>query len=79
MTITLKSIPRNPKKLLNSKWTAVRPSNKEKHFMVVKLIAPEQPTMPIEWVELEAVHSKCTQILAWRALIDPANWLQGWQ
>jgi hypothetical protein len=23
----------NPKKLLNSKWTAVTPVNKEKHFM----------------------------------------------
>ncbi|NLZ79547.1 MAG: TIGR02450 family Trp-rich protein, partial [Gammaproteobacteria bacterium] len=24
----------NPKKLLHSKWTAVSPVNKEKHFMV---------------------------------------------
>ena len=79
MTITPKSIQINPKKLLKSKWTAVTPTNKEKHFMVIKLIAPEQPTMPIEWVELEAVHSKRTQILAWCDLSDTANWLQGWQ
>ena len=79
MTITPKSIQINSKKLLKSKWTAVTPTNKEKHFMVIKLIAPEQPTMPIEWVELEAVHSKRTQILAWRDLSDTANWLQGWQ
>ncbi len=79
MTITPKSIQINPKKLLKSKWTAVTPTNKEKHFMVIKLITPEQLTMPIEWVELEAVHSKRTQILAWRDLSDAANWLQGWQ
>ena len=79
MIVTQKSIQINPKKLLNSKWTAVTPTNKEKHFMVIKLIAPEQPTMPIDLVELEAVHSKRTQILAWRDLSDTANWLQGWQ
>ena len=79
MIVIPKTIQINPKKLLNSKWTAVTPTNKEKHFMVIKLIAPEQPTMPIEWVELEAVHSKRTQILAWRDLSDAANWLQGWQ
>lgn len=79
MIVIPKSIQINPKKLLNSKWTAVTPTNKEKHFMVIKLITPEQPTMPIELVELEAVYSKRTQILAWRDLSDTANWLQGWQ
>jgi tryptophan-rich hypothetical protein len=27
----------NPKKLLNSKWTAVMPTNKEKHFIVTEI------------------------------------------
>ena len=27
----------NPKKLLNSKWTAVKPINKEKHFLISEL------------------------------------------
>ena len=27
----------NPKKLLNSKWTAVKPSNKGKHFLVTEV------------------------------------------
>ena len=79
MIVIPKYIQINPKKLLNSKWTAVTPTNKEKHFMVIKLITPDQPTMPIELVELEAVHSKRTQILAWRALTDTTKWLQGWQ
>ena len=77
MIFTSKTIHINPKKLLKTKWTAVTPCNKEKHFMVVKLIAPEQPAMPIEWVALEAVHSKRMQIVAWRALTDSLVWLQG--
>jgi hypothetical protein len=28
----------SPKKLLHSKWTAVEPRNKEKHFLVTKVI-----------------------------------------
>ena len=27
----------NPAKLLHSKWTAVEPKNKEKHFLVVEI------------------------------------------
>ena len=27
----------NPAKLLHSKWTAVEPKNKEKHFLVVEV------------------------------------------
>jgi tryptophan-rich hypothetical protein len=66
------------KKLLKSKWTAVTPLRKEKHFMVTKLIAPEQPEQPIEYIEIEAVHSKRVQQIAWQALNDSSIWLQGW-
>ena len=68
----------NPKKLLLSKWTATKPQNKEKHFIVSKVILPENPELPIELVELEAVYSKRIQTLAWRALTDTAEWRQGW-
>ena len=68
----------NPKKLLNSKWTAVTPANKEKHFMVIKLIVPDLPNQPIEYIELEAVHSKRIQLLPWQQLNDATIWLQGW-
>ncbi len=79
MIFTSKTIHINPKKLLKTKWTAVTPCNKEKHFIVIKLIEPNQPTLAIEWVTLEAVHSKRTQMVAWRALTDSTMWLQGWQ
>jgi tryptophan-rich hypothetical protein len=32
----------NPDKLLISKWTAVQPYNKERHFLVTRLIKNEQ-------------------------------------
>ena len=77
MQATTKRIT-NPKKLLNSKWTAVTPANKEKHFMGIKLIVPDLPNQPIEYIELEAVHSKRIQLLPWQQLNDATIWLQGW-
>ena len=68
----------NPRKLLHSKWTAVKPLNKEKHFIVVKLLLPEDPLATIEFVELEAVYSNRIQIIAWRELLDHQDWQQGW-
>ena len=68
----------SPKKLLNSKWTAVVPTNKEKHFMVVKLILPEAAGKPIEMVMLQAIHSKRDQLLPWQQLNDATIWRQGW-
>jgi len=32
----------NPKKLLNSKWTAVEPKKREKHFMVTEVEFDEE-------------------------------------
>ena len=68
----------HPKKLLLSKWTAVTPVAKQKHFLVSKVIQPNLPTDPIEWVEIESVFSKRTQIIAWRELQNDDVWLQGW-
>jgi tryptophan-rich hypothetical protein len=70
--------PLNPKKLLLSKWTAVRPVAKQKHFLVSRVVQPPEPSDPIELVELEAVFSKASQIIAWRDLQNEDVWLQGW-
>ena len=70
--------PLNPKKLLLTKWTAVTPIAKQKHFLVSRVIQPEQPTDPIESVEIEAVFSKATQIIQWRDLQNDSVWRQGW-
>ena len=68
----------NPRKLLLSKWTAVTPTNKENHFVVVKRIEPEPPRLLIEYVELEAVHSRRSTLMRWKDLTDVTTWRQGW-
>lgn len=66
------------KKLLLSKWTAVSPENKEKHFLVTKLVPAGVTAALIETVELEAVHSRRSVLMPWRELNDQTQWLQGW-
>ena len=70
--------PLSPKKLLLTKWTAVTPRNREKHFVVLRVIEPEPPSIGVEQVELEAVHSKQVYLLHWRELTDATLWRQGW-
>ena len=70
--------PLSPKKLLLTKWTAVAPRHKEKHFVVIRVVEPDPPEVRIDQVELEAVHSKRTFVLHWRELTDASQWRQGW-
>jgi tryptophan-rich hypothetical protein len=79
MTITPPALRRlNPDKLLLSKWTARDPIDREKHFIVTRLIASEPPAQSIEMVQLEAVYSGRSTMLPWRTLRDADTWLQGW-
>lgn len=68
----------NPRKLLLSKWTAVTPQQREKHFLVTRVIEPDDPALPISEVEIEAVYSHRSQIIAWQTLTDTTRWQQGW-
>ena len=68
----------HPKKLLLSKWTAVKSVARQKHFLVVTVIEPEPPEAPVEWVEIEAVYSKKVQRIRWRELLDDTLGRQGW-
>ena len=67
-----------PNKLILSKWTAVTPIAKQKHFLVSKVIEPDQEGGKVEWIDLEAVHSKATRRMAWQELQDETLWLRGW-
>ncbi len=69
----------SPKKLLLSKWTATVPKNKEKHFIVNHVIAPEAPGTTVKLIEIEAVYSRLSMVLPWRELLDEDRWLQGWR
>jgi len=71
--------PLSPKKLLLSKWTAIQPIAKQKHFLVSKVILPEPPSEKIEFVEIEAVMTKRVSLIALRDLMNSDLWLQGWK
>ena len=65
----------NPKKILNSKWTAVVPMMKEKHFLVSELKLDEEGE--VTYCQLEAVISHRVEQIDWNILKDSNNWLQG--
>lgn len=67
----------SPKKLLNSKWTATKPRNKEKHFIVVEVEYDEDKT--VELCIIEAVMTKRQKEIDWRVLNDSSQWLEGWK
>jgi tryptophan-rich hypothetical protein len=67
----------NPKKLLNSKWTAAQPENKELHFIVIKLIKNEDET--ITGCVIEAVMIKNNYQLTLEELKNTDTWIMGWK
>ncbi|GAA4096973.1 TIGR02450 family Trp-rich protein [Zhongshania borealis] len=67
----------NPKKLLNSKWTAISPQNKEKHFIITEVEFDEFQTL--YHCVIEAVMSKRSFTLQWRELRDANKWTSGWK
>jgi len=67
----------NPQKLLNSKWTAVTPSNKEKHFIVSEIEFDEEGL--VVFCSIEAVMSKRAVPINWHDLKNDSNWVHGWK
>jgi tryptophan-rich hypothetical protein len=67
----------NPKKLLNSKWTAINPVSKEKHFLVLEVEFDDNQTL-VRCV-IQAVMSKRDIEIDWRDLKDQEQWKQGWK
>ena len=69
--------PIAPNKLLHSKWTASKPVNKEKHFIVVELLRDNNNA--VQQCVIEAVFSNKQYCIGWRELKVSSKWLQGWQ
>lgn len=67
----------NPKKLLHSKWTAVQPHKKQKHFLITAVDVDED--QKITRCVIEAVMTKREHCIEWRDLKDNKKWLIGWQ
>ena len=64
-------------KLRHSKWTAVHPRNREKHFLVTDLIRDEHEH--VEKCIIEAVYSHREAVIDWRELQNSERWIQGWK
>ncbi len=69
--------PLSPKKLKHSKWTAVHPQNKEKHFLITNVTFDEDGTVII--CEIEAIRSQRSMEIDWKTLRNTNIWKQGWQ
>ncbi len=70
--------PINLKKIAGSKWTAVSPSGREKHFLVLDWSRMSDGTRSSELVDLEAVLTRRVRSIPWRELADSAHWKIGW-
>ena len=67
----------HPKKLLNSKWTAINPVGRERHFMVTEVEYDENGK--VIHCLLEAVLTRHARTIEWRALKDSDQWVFGWR
>lgn len=67
----------SPKKLLNSKWTAVKPERKEKHFIVTEVDFNEEGS--VIFCLIEAVMTKRATAIQWQDLKDINQWRCGWK
>ena len=65
------------KKLINSKWSKVRPLNREKHFLVTQVNFDEFSN--VKCCLIEAVITKKEEEINWNELKDSSIWLQGWK
>ncbi|MEM7376222.1 MAG: TIGR02450 family Trp-rich protein [Pseudomonadota bacterium] len=67
----------NPNKLLHSKWTAVQPVGKARHFMVVELERDVDGV--VMRCLLDAVVVGQASWLDWHALKNADAWRHGWR
>ena len=66
----------SPKKLLDSKWTAVNPERREKHFLVTEVEYDENSK--VTHCLIEAVMTKRSFSIQWRMLKNSSHWVSGW-
>ncbi len=59
-----------------SKWTALTPTQREKHFIVT---AVEYDTNSVVSCQLEAVLTGNAYMIDWKILKDKTDWLMGWK
>ena len=70
--------PVNRKKLPMSKWTAVSPVDREKHFLVVDWVRDDEGA-PTDRLVIEAVLTQRMREIHWRELENSRSWRVGWR
>jgi tryptophan-rich hypothetical protein len=68
----------NRKKLLNSKWTAIDPKSKEKHFSITYVKVNDDDIQVIDHIILTAVLTGINYKMNYDDLKSELNWKQGW-
>jgi len=67
------------KKLLQSKWTACQPKNKEKHFIVTHVEKNSMDNQKIDYIIMTAVYTKKEYKMNYKELSNNSCWIQGWK
>jgi tryptophan-rich hypothetical protein len=67
----------NPEKLMKSKWTAVNPVNRQRHFIVTGVQINDEGF--VVCCELEAVITRKAAQIDWCELKDASRWRMGWK
>lgn len=67
----------SPKKLLNSKWTAVQPQRKEKHFVITEVEFDDDAN--VVRCLMQAVMTQREFEIDWQSLKQSNSWLAGWK
>jgi len=70
----------NYKKIVNSKWTAVNVTNREKHFLVVgKTKKVDNHGLLADHLQMEAILTKKVYQIPKEQIKDKSKWLIGWR
>ena len=77
-TSPIGSRKRASKEMHSSKWTAVDPIRKEKHFVVRRVFDRRGEPSPEICVEIESVMTKGVRIISLEELLDDSCWQRGW-
>jgi len=67
----------NPEKLMKSKWTAIDPVNRQRHFIVTDVQRNDEGV--VVSCELEAVLTRKAAQIDWHELKDASRWQMGWK
>lgn len=68
----------NYKKLLNSKWTSLKPISKEKHFTIIKVYKNIDDQQQIDSITIEAILTKRVFKISPKELNNVDVWAEGW-